>query len=285
MSSSSPHGTPWPTEERARYRAEILADVGAALTDCFAASEWGRARVSVTQDKSGKLLVSAVDLDELFGDEALVERALTSPEARAWSPALAEAARVLAMLDGCALEDVEGVTFLHEPGGPWTALPGLIRAPSRWLQEHRAELAQRIVATREPMKARGLTEGPHLKLDLASSRVSYTDRLAGAEASQPVTLLGMFQQASRSWGWAWANPSVPASKQRDALDACDRVLERSLWELTTPQFQTDLPTAWLLAAAVATANESEGVLALPVEGGLLFLLVHPAKSTTDAPAR
>src|SRR5260370_547766 len=62
------------------------------------------------------------------------------------------------------------------------------------------------------------------------------------------TVLGTFSRAPRTWAWAWSNPSLADSGRRACAALTDALGERALWEITTPTFATDEPTAWSLAA-------------------------------------
>jgi hypothetical protein len=54
----------------------------------------------------------------------------------------------------------------------------------------------------------------------------------------------------------------------DALD------ERDLWEITTPTFATDEPTAWALAALLCDRSGADGVQRIARDDGSLFVLLR-----------
>jgi hypothetical protein len=63
----------------------------------------------------------------------------------------------------------------------------------------------------------------------------------------------------------------------------DGILERDLWELSTPVFALDEPSAWALCAFVCDRTGGEGIWCYENRGGLVFLLLHEAKEC-NAPA-
>src|SRR5580704_4892230 len=116
--------------EACALRRDILADVGAIFRDELAADAWGRLLVEVGPAPDGTPTVANIDVEELFGDEARVDAIFGGPAVRAVLPVLAKAVEALCALDGLALEDVRGGTFVRLEEGGFAWLPALVRAPS-----------------------------------------------------------------------------------------------------------------------------------------------------------
>jgi hypothetical protein len=57
----------------------------------------------------------------------------------------------------------------------------------------------------------------------------------------------------------------------------DDIVDRSMWELSTPVFCTDEATAWALAALVCDRAGGDGVFCGAEDGGRVFVLVQETK--------
>jgi hypothetical protein len=96
------------------------------------------------------------------------------------------------------------------------------------------------------------------------------------------TLIGTFAPASRTWGWGASNPHVPEMVRRASARLVDEVLDRDMWELSTPVFATDESTAWALAAFVCDRAGGDGVLCSPEGEGRVFILLRDAAEPPEA---
>ena len=88
------------------------------------------------------------------------------------------------------------------------------------------------------------------------------------------TLIGTFAPASRTWGWGGTNPHAPDAVRRASARLVDDVVDRDMWELSTPVFATDEVTAWALAAFVCDRASGDGVYCSPDDEGLVFVLLR-----------
>jgi hypothetical protein len=261
------------SETRA-LRREILDDVGAILREELAADEWGRVLVEVVRGPEGAPVVAGIDVEELVGDEAKVDEVFGGTQARAVLPILAKAVEALCAIDEVDLDEVRGGTFIRMGDGDGFAwLPALVRAPSARLDRERDDLVAKLRASNEALYARfGRPDGDRLGIDLGAGVVSWT------QPSRPplrarATLLGTFAPTARTWGWGSSNPHAPDAVRRASATLVDGVLERDLWELSTPVFATDEPTAWAIAAFVCDRVKGDAVLCAPDNEGLVFVLV------------
>jgi len=100
-------------EERLRLEREILDDVGRLLREDLSADAWGRVLVQVVRGEDGEPVVAGVDVEDIVGDETAVDAAFAEEHVGPLLPVLAKAIEALCGLEGVALEDVGGGTFLR----------------------------------------------------------------------------------------------------------------------------------------------------------------------------
>jgi|SRR5579884_2101555 len=266
------------TAEAARMRREILDDLGAIFHERLAADTWGRALVEVRRGSDGAPAVVGIDVEEIVGDERRVDEAFGNDAARAVLPVVAKAVEALCAIDDVDLDEVRGGTFVRQADDRFAWLPALVHTPSARLDRERDELVAKLRAKNDALAERfgfpgsGPGDG-RLEVDLVRERVVFA---AGSrpELRARATLLGTFAPASRTWGWGGSNPHAPEAVRRSAAAVVDGVLERDLWELSTPVFATDEPTAWALAAFVCDRAGGDGVFCGPERDGLVFVLLR-----------
>jgi hypothetical protein len=263
----------------ARMRKEILDEVGALLRDRLAAEEWGRVLVEVTRTAgSGELVVAGIDVEDIGGDEAKVDAAFgTESAARPLLPILAKATEALCALAGVAPEDVQGGTFLHLATGGFEWVPGLVHAPSAAFGSARNAVVAGLDRKGNELETR-FTLGACERCDVDVERESIAFSSAGkVRAVARATLLGTYSLPSRTWAWGGYNKNVPESARAAAAALVDGILERNIWELSTPCFQVDEGAAWALAAFVCDRARGEGVYCSRKDDGLVFLLLRDVR--------
>jgi len=267
--------------EARRMRREILDDVGVILREELAAEEWGRLLVEVEAGPDGAPVVSNIDVDELFGDEARVEAVFGGEAMRGVLPVLAKAVEALCAVEGLELEAVRGGTFVRLPNERFGWLPGLVRAPSTRLDEERDDLVARLRAKNDDFHARfGRPPDTRLGMDLGAEKVSWAV-VARPPMAARATLIGTFAPTSRTWGWGSSNPHAPDAVRRSSAALVDAIEDREPWELTTPVFPTDEMTAWTIAAFVCDRAKGDAVVCASQDEGLVFVLVRDAKALAD----
>jgi hypothetical protein len=256
-------------------RREILDGIGSVLYEELAAEAWGRVLVEVVRAPNGSIVVAGIDVEEVIGDDARVDEVFGGDKTRAVTPLLARAIEALCALDGLDVDEVRGGTFAHFVDTTFAWLPGLVHAPSVAFDRARDDVVVRLRAKNEDLEARfGFPSGGTPEVDLARERVQFRTR-AGSIVRARATLLGTFALKSRTWGWGGSHPNVPESVRRASAAVLDSILERDLWELSTPIFATDESTAWGLAAFVCDRARGDGVLCSSEEqGGLAFFLLR-----------
>jgi len=97
------------------------------------------------------------------------------------------------------------------------------------------------------------------------------------------TLVGTLSLAARTWAWGGSNENLSPAIRASSAALVDGILERDLWELSTPVFSLDEPTAWALCAFVCDRAGGEGLWCYENRGGLVFLLLRDVKECA-APA-
>ena len=252
--------------------AQALLDALAPLLhEQLAASEWGRLLVMLAPGDDG-WRVRDLQIEDVEGDEALIEAALRSTGLGPLFGVLASACEALCGLEGVELAELEGGTFLRRPDGALNFLPGLVRTPSDGflvLCDERFETAMEQQRTMSELQG----VGDRYELDLGDGEMTFFDPQGQPTARAQVTLLGSFSDRSRTWAWAWSNASLPEPMQRRARDLCDRFARRDLWELTTAQFATDLVTAWALTAVFVVEHGAAGLYRVPQPPHHVFVLL------------
>jgi hypothetical protein len=269
-------------EERA-LRREILSDIAPILREELAAEEWGRVLIEVVRGPDGAPVVVGMDVEELFGDEARVEAAFGGERVRAVLPVLAKAVEALCALDDLDLEDVRGGTFVRTPGERFGWLPALVRAPSARLDGERDALLAELRAKNDAFHERfGRPPDDRLGVDLARGRIAWSVA-AKAPLEARATLIGTFAPRARTWGWGGTNPHAPASVRGASASLVDSIVDRDLWELSTPVFATDELTAWAIAAFACDRAKGDAVVCAPDDEGLVFLLLREVSAPGGAP--
>jgi len=257
-------------------RREILDDVGQLLREQLAAEEWGRVLIEVARD-GAEPVVAGIEVEDIVGDEAKVDVAFGEESARSLLPVLAKATEALCELEGVELDDVSGGTFVRQRAGGFAWLPGLVHLPSPLLEAEWDELRAKLEARNTALEERfALTRADRYDIDLENETVVFS------EAGQPsvvarAVLIATYSFASRVWAWGGYNKNVPASVRRASAALADAVPQRDIWEVSTPVFATDEPTAWVLAALVCDRCGGQGVHRAPIEGGRAFLLLRDVR--------
>jgi hypothetical protein len=260
-------------EEARRLHREILNDIGVLLRDDLAADSWGRVLVEVVRDGAGEPVVADVDVEEIL-DESRVDAVFGSEGAREVMPAIAKATEALCALEGVELDEVRGGTFVRlEQGFGW--LPGLVRTPSRVFDAERDTLVASLREKNE--RLRTLFGADRVELDVDGRTLRWISRSRGVGSAQ-ATVLGTFARAARTWAWAWSNPTAADAVRRAAAALTDALEDREMWEISTPAFATDEPTAWALAALVCERSGADGVHRVADDDGVLFVLVREARA-------
>ncbi|HTJ82196.1 MAG TPA: hypothetical protein VL400_10760 [Polyangiaceae bacterium] len=264
--------------------SEILAELVTLFETELALAAWGRLLVEVvrvdasgapTTTGEGELRVADVSVEDI-SDDARVGAAFESPAAHAVMRAVAAAIEALSALEGVDPIDAGGATFFrtNDANGKLglAFVPGRVRATSPAIERERAALGEWVRDTEAALARRfRIGKGTELRADMETGLVEVRDgdRVV-ARGTQVV--LGSFSRVRRSWVWGAHNPSLDASARLRAAALLDALPDRGPWEIATPGFTADEPTAWALAALVARHHALEGVarVEVPGEGFVLF---------------
>jgi hypothetical protein len=259
-------------EERRGLRADILSDVGALLHEELAAEAWGRILVEVVRGPDGTPQVASIDVEEVLGDDPRVD-IFEGDRVRGLLPVLAKAVEALCALDEVEVEDVGGGTFVRRPDGAFAWLASLVHAPSARLDGERDAVLERMAAKNRALADRfGFPDQGKMAIDLQREVLDFAG--PGGRLSGRATLIGTFAPAARCWGWGGTNPHLPEAMRRSSSALVDALLERDIWEISTPAFASDEGTAWALAAFVCDHAGGDGVVGMPEAGGLVFVLLR-----------
>lgn len=258
------------TDKPLSDKASILTDLQVLLRAHFALEHWGRIVVELASTERGSV-VSDIQVEDLYGDEAAVERAFNSAEARQLAPALARAIDALLMMEDLELDALKGGTFLRTEDEELVFLPGLVGAPSRAFE-----------AQRDAVSAwqRQFNDSSRAELGAGWEAEIVTDNEAGNAAVRrgghvimrgSHIILGSFSRPHRSWVWGATNPTLPSPGRKASQALLDAMTDRTAWEISTPGFATDEPTALLLAAWVAKNGGLLGVSKIETPEGFVAI--------------
>jgi hypothetical protein len=267
--------------EARAMRREILDEVGVLLRDHLAAEEWGRALVEAIRGDDGEPIVAGIDVEDIVGDEARIDAVFADEAMRPLLPVIAKATEALCELAGVELDDVGGGTFLRRADGSFEWLPGRVHAPSQSFERAWDEVVARLDAKQRALEERlHLSRHQRVEVDVERERIVFASPASGAAApSVPSVLgratpIGTYSLASRAWGWGGYNENLPERVRRASAALVDEILERDMWELSTPAFAVDDATAWALAALVCDRAAGESVYRSRTDGGYVFLLLR-----------
>ncbi len=264
--------------ERARLRAEILEDVGALFAEQYAAEAWGRVLVEVAAEGEGEPRVAGIEVEDIVGDEALVDAAFAPERAGPLLAVLARATEALCALDDVELARVRGGTFVRQRGGGLAWLPGLVHLPSAAFERTWDDAARRLRARQHALEERfGLGAFERVELDLARERIAFSGPGRAGVAGR-ATLIGSTSRASRTWAWGGGNPNLPAAVRAASAALVDGIADRDMWELSTPLFPLDEATAWILAGLVCDHAGGDGVYRADDGDGRVFVLLRELRA-------
>jgi hypothetical protein len=265
--------------EKKRLRREVLDDIGALLFEHLAAQEWGRVLVEITADDAGQPIVAEMEVEDVVGDEARIDAAFAhEPSVRPLLPVLAKAIEALCSLEDVELERVAGATFLRQPGGSFEWLPGLVHLPSAALERASDDAKASLKARQAALEDRfGLGTFEGYELDLEREHIAFRGAGRGGVTGK-ATLIGSFSLASRSWAWGGNNQNLPPHVRAASAKLVDGILDRDMWELSTPIFGTDEATAWALCALVCEQADGQGVYRAKSGESAVFVLLRELRA-------
>ncbi|MCC6646330.1 MAG: hypothetical protein IT374_12260 [Polyangiaceae bacterium] len=255
----------------ADFRREVLTELAPVLREALASHAWGRLLVHTARRDDGSLRVSDLEVDDVIGPEADIERAMGAPDTPSLLPVLATAVEALASTWSVDVDDVGGGTFVRDDEGAFHHLPGLVRAPSAAVD---LRAAAALAWASSSFAGLGLGEDATL-VEVDPERAVAVWQSGDARRELRCVVLGTFARASWTLVWAHANPSLPEAARARCHEALDAFTDRAVWEVSTPQLATDERTAWTLAALVAEDARLAPV-AVRQEQGTLFLLLEAA---------
>lgn len=251
------------------------------ITNELAGDAWSRLLVTTLRTDDGELAVGDVDVEGIVDDDA-VDRAFQSAGARDAMLALRAACEALAVLAGLDVDDVGGGTFFRAAGGALEHLPGLVRTPSAAFDAEREAALAWVSARNEALRARASMHDPRVVygLDLEAGTVRFA-REGEPGLTLPAAPLATFEPHRATLAWLGQNPHAPPAAKARAARLVDALLDRSVWEISTPLFQTDEPSAFALAAFVAMKNDAAGLLRIEeaerpgLPGAWIYVVVGP----------
>ena len=89
-------------------------------------------------------------------------------------------------------------------------------------------------------------------------------------ATAPAQIIGSFDSQAGDWMWAWANPSIAESLQRDSLQVRAYGLQHGIRRLTSASWAADDLAAWQMTALAARLCASNGAYRGPAGTTFIF---------------
>jgi len=243
--------------EAERMEAEVLDDLASAFVDELEGDAWERLLVMLAAT-GGEPVVAEMDVEGITDDER-VEKAFAPERVGPILPVLAKACDALLSLRGLDTERVLGGTFVRGEG--FAFVPGVVKTPSARITK---EIVDRAHAKNAAFtESVGMKGGVSLAFDARALEV--TIRSDGGGTRVPAVLLATWEEETRNFSWVGRNPGVPDPLRSAAAALIDEILERDVWEISTPRFQTDADGAFAAAAWVLDRADGRALLVLDRE--------------------
>lgn len=116
----------------------------------------------------------------------------------------------------------------------------------------------------------GFGKAAQWSLDLSEGDLLFTFS-EGVIATCPAQIVGSLDSSDGSWLWAWANPSIPESLQRDSLRVKDYGQQHQIARLTSAEWACTEEEAWRMAALACKLCEAQGVYRGPAGTAAVFI--------------
>ena len=116
----------------------------------------------------------------------------------------------------------------------------------------------------------GFGKAASWSLDLSKGDLLFTFN-EGVVATCPAQIVGSLESSDSSWLWAWANPSIPESLQRDALRVLEYGQQHQIARLTSEEWLCAEEEAWRMAALACKLCEAQGVYRGPAGTAYVFI--------------
>jgi len=116
----------------------------------------------------------------------------------------------------------------------------------------------------------GFGKADRWSLDLSKGDLLFTfDK--GIVATCAAQIVGTLDSSDGSWLWAWANPSIPESLQRDSLRVREYGQQHQIARLTSAEWFCTEEEAWRMAALACKLCETQGVYRGPAGTAFVFI--------------
>lgn len=93
----------------------------------------------------------------------------------------------------------------------------------------------------------------------------------GVIATCPAQIIGSFDTESRTWLWAWANPSIHDPLKRNSLRVREYGQQNNITRLTTAQWPATEADGWSMAALACKLCDAQGVYRGPAGTSYVFI--------------
>lgn len=116
----------------------------------------------------------------------------------------------------------------------------------------------------------GFGKAASWSLDLSKGDLLFTFS-EGVVATCPAQIVGSLDDGDGSWLWAWANPSIPESLQRDSSRVREYGQRHQIARLTSEEWPCTEEEAWQMAALACNLCEAQGVYRGPAGTAFVFI--------------
>ncbi|MDH5572664.1 MAG: hypothetical protein OEY89_12940 [Gammaproteobacteria bacterium] len=86
--------------------------------------------------------------------------------------------------------------------------------------------------------------------------------------------VGSFNEEQQSWMWAWANGGVTGALKEKAETVKDLEAKTGNEVFGIETISADEGTAWEISALACDHYQGQGIFAAPIEGLLIFMVLH-----------
>jgi uncharacterized protein DUF6882 len=104
-----------------------------------------------------------------------------------------------------------------------------------------------------------------------------TGELIFSEHGQPkviakIQFVGDVSSKSKTWLWAWANPTIEYSLQQAARQAKKYGVQKGIWQLAESTWLADEVDGWEMTSITAMLVNAKGAYKTPDENGSMFMV-------------
>jgi hypothetical protein len=160
--------------------------------------------------------------------------------------------------------------------GGHAVVPSPPRDFARFLDECLQELIQRQKAIAEQW---GIDSCERWEVDQSRATITFLNTCKGyAKLLGDVQIIGTYNASDKMWFWSWANNSIAAPLQKDALQLKEYGTKHLRMRLTEKGWKGDLEDAWKMTALAVKLFGADAVYRGPAGRMDVFMVIRNLQS-------